>query len=157
MVKEEGKEAQSSLVTELKIRKATSIDSPAIARLSGQLGYPVEPEAMAGRLDRVLERNEHVVFVAENVEVVGWIHAAEQEILEYGTLGEIWGLVVAHDQRGRGVGQRLIEAVEAWARARGLSEIHVRSNVIRRESHPFYERIGFERFKTQHAYRKRLT
>jgi hypothetical protein len=32
----------------------------------------------------------------------------------------------------------------------------VRSNVTRTESHPFYERLGYARVKTQHAYRKRL-
>jgi len=50
----------------------------------------------------------------------------------------------------------LIEAVEEWAPRRGLKQISVRSNVIRPESHPFYEQLGFERYKTQHAYRKRL-
>jgi N-acetylglutamate synthase-like GNAT family acetyltransferase len=143
-------------MTELKIRKATSLDVAAIAQLSGQLGYPVEPGMMAERLERVLQREEHVVLVAQTAEVVGWIHAAEQEILEYGKLCEIWGLIIGGGQRGKGIGRRLIEAIEAWARNRGLGEIHVRSNVIRPESHPFYERLGFERFKTQHAYRKRL-
>jgi hypothetical protein len=28
--------------------------------------------------------------------------------------------------------------------------------VARTESHPFYERLGYARAKTQHAYRKRL-
>jgi hypothetical protein len=28
--------------------------------------------------------------------------------------------------------------------------------VTREESHPFYERLGYTRVKTQHAYRKRL-
>jgi hypothetical protein len=32
----------------------------------------------------------------------------------------------------------------------------VRSNVVRAESHPFYERLGYVRSKTQHAYRKHL-
>jgi GNAT superfamily N-acetyltransferase len=63
---------------------------------------------------------------------------------------------VADGQRGKGVGRRLVEAVEQWTLGRGLAEISVRSNVIRPESHPFYERIGFSRYKTQHAYRKRL-
>jgi GNAT superfamily N-acetyltransferase len=142
-------------VSELTIRKATAADAAAIARLSGQLGYPVEPDAMAERLKRVLRREEHVVFVADATEVAGWIHAAEQEILEYGKLCEVWGLVVADGYRGKSVGRRLVEAVERWARDRGLAEIHVRSNVVRPESHPFYERLGFERYKTQHAYRKR--
>jgi GNAT superfamily N-acetyltransferase len=143
-------------VNDLKIRKATAADAPAIAKLSGQLGYPVEAGVLAERLRRILPRDDHVVFVAETAEVVGWIHAGQQEILEVGTLCEIWGLVVADGQRGKGVGRRLIEAVEDWARQRGLTDVSVRSNVIRPESHPFYERIGFARNKTQHAYRKRL-
>jgi GNAT superfamily N-acetyltransferase len=140
----------------LKIRKATTNDAAAIAQLSGQLGYPVEADIMRERLERFLQLEEHAVFVAETSEVVGWIHGAEYELLEVGRHAEIWGLVVADGQRGKGVGRQLIDAVEEWARDRGLDEISVRSNVIRPESHPFYERLGFTRYKTQHAYRKRL-
>ena len=138
------------------IRKATLDDAPAIARLSGELGYPVQAGTMRERLERILERDEHVVFVAETTEVAGWIHAAEHELLEIGRHCEICGLVVGSGQRGNGIGRRLIEAVEEWAPSHGLKQISVRSNVIRPESHPFYESVGFERYKTQHAYRKRL-
>jgi GNAT superfamily N-acetyltransferase len=143
-------------MADLTIRKATADDATAIAKLSGQLGYPAKPAVMTERLGRVLQRDDHVVFVAEISEVVGWTHAGEHEILEVGPLCEIWGLVVADGQRGKSIGRRLVEAVEDWARRRGLTEVSVRSNVIRPESHPFYERIGFARYKTQHAYRKRL-
>ena len=111
---------------------------------------------MAERLSRIFQRDDHVVLVAETTEVVGWIHAGEHEILEVGALCEIWGLVVADGQRGKGVGRQLIEAVEDWARQRGLTDVSVRSNVIRPDSHPFYGRLGFARYKTQHAYRKSL-
>jgi GNAT superfamily N-acetyltransferase len=87
---------------------------------------------------------------------VGWIHAAEQDILEAGRVCEIWGMVVAEGERGCGLGRRLIEAAEQWALIRGLDQISVRSNVVRAESHPFYERMGYSKFKTQHVYRKRL-
>ena len=140
----------------LNIRKATTADAPEIARLSGELGYPVAEPVMRERLERILEMDEHVVFVAETTEVAGWIHAAEEELLEVGRHCEIRGLVVGSTERGTGVGRRLVEAVEQWAPSRGLKQISVRSNVIRPESHPFYERVGFERYKTQHAYRKRL-
>jgi hypothetical protein len=43
-----------------------------------------------------------------------------------------------------------------WAAGRALDVITVRSNVARAESHPFYERLGYVRAKTQHAYRKHL-
>jgi GNAT superfamily N-acetyltransferase len=142
---------------DLIIRKANTADSTRIAELSGTLGYAVSAELMGERLARVLSLDTHAVFVAETAgEIVGWIHGAEQQILESGCVCEIWGLVVAENQRGRGTGRLLIQAIEEWARTRGLNEMSVRSNVIRPESHQFYERIGYERFKTQHAYRKAL-
>jgi GNAT superfamily N-acetyltransferase len=111
---------------------------------------------MRERLERILGREEHAVFVAETTELAAWIHAADHELLEIGRHCEICGLVVRSGERGKGIGRRLIEAVEKWAPTRGLKQISVRSNVIRPESHPFYESVGFERYKTQHAYRKRL-
>jgi GNAT superfamily N-acetyltransferase len=89
--------------------------------------------------------------------VVGWIHGAEQELLDSGPRCEITGLVVDPEARGSGVGRTLVAALERWALARGLRLIAVRSNVVRAESHPFYERLGFVRAKTQHAYRKQLS
>jgi GNAT superfamily N-acetyltransferase len=139
------------------IREAQLADATRMAVLSGTLGYPASAQTMEQRLTRVLKLETHSVFVAErNGEVVGWTHGAEREMLELGCRGEICGLVVAENQRGRGVGRRLIEAVENWARDRSLQDIFVRSNVVRAESHPFYERIGYTRYKTQHAYRKQL-
>jgi hypothetical protein len=37
-----------------------------------------------------------------------------------------------------------------------VTEISVRSNVVRLEFHPFYEHLGYRRAKTQHVYRKPL-
>jgi GNAT superfamily N-acetyltransferase len=113
---------------------------------------------MGTRLGRVLHRAEDVVLVAETPggRVVGWLHGAEQELLESGRRCEIAGLVVEAEHRGHGIGRLLVAEVERWARARGLELVAVRSNVTRTESHPFYERVGYEKVKTQHAYRKRL-
>jgi len=145
------------LMNDVLVRGAQLADAMRMAELSGTLGYPVSGPTMEQRLMRVLKLETHSVFVAErNGEVVGWTHGAEQEMLELGCRGEIWGLVVAENERGRGVGRRLIEAVEKWARDRGLENMSVRSNVVRAESHPFYERLGYTRYKTQHAYRKCL-
>jgi GNAT superfamily N-acetyltransferase len=86
--------------------------------------------------------------------IIGWAHGAEQRFLEAGARCELLGLVVDSGHRREGVGQRLVAAVERWAEERGLGEISVRSNVVRVESHPFYERLGYRRVKTQHVYRK---
>src|SRR5437764_8070410 len=94
----------------VKIRKATRDDATEIARLSGELGYPVDAHLIRERLERILALDEHVVFVAETTGVAGWIHAAEQELVEIARHCEIWGLVVGSGQRRKGVGRRLIDA-----------------------------------------------
>lgn len=143
---------------ELTIRRAARSDAPRLAALSGVLGYPVAATELGARLERLLTSSRDVVLVAESAagEVVGWLHGAEQELLESERRCEILGLVIDPEHRGLGIGRRLVGAVEAWARERGLEQMAVRSNVVRTESHPFYERLGYARAKTQHAYRKRL-
>ena len=140
------------------VRRAVPADAARLAALSGVLGYPVDEGGFGRRLEAILARPQDVVLVAEPSpgEVVGWLHGQEQELLESGRRCEIVGLVVDAAQRSRGTGRRLVQAVEAWAREHGLDLMTVRSNVIRTESHPFYERLGYTRNKTQHAYRKAL-
>ena len=147
------------MADQLIIRLASLRDAPNLAMLSGALGYPVDDESFAQRLGNLLARTEHIVLVAEVApgRAIGWLHGAELESLEFGRRCEILGLVVGTAHRGQGVGRRLVAAVEEWARQRDLEQMAVRSNVGRTESHPFYERLGYVRAKTQHAYRKQLT
>ncbi len=133
-------------------------DAPRLSELSSQLGYPVFEVDLGRRLDRLLSRPDHHIVLAESTPdlVVGWIHAAEQWVLESEPSGEILGLVVDQSCRGQGIGRILVSAVETWAATRGLATIKVRSNVVRAESHPFYQRLGFTRIKSQHVYLKSL-
>ena len=82
----------------------------------------------------------------------GVIMAEHRVLLLYGPQVEIMGLSVGSDVRRMGVGRALVKAVEAWAQQIGDRQIVVRSNVVRPESHPFYEKIGYKRKKTQHVY-----
>lgn len=145
-------------MADLTIRKPELTDAPRIAELNGELGYPVEAGEMKRRLERLLPRVDHIVFVAEIAPelVVGWIEGEERDILAIGRVCEIVGLVVGQAHRAAGAGRRLVEAVEEWAAGRGLAQVSLRSNIVRPESHAFYEKVGYSRFKTQHAYRKKL-
>ena len=142
----------------IEVRPARLEDSAVLAQLSSQLGYPLSPTLMSRRLEDVLARvDERVLVACRSTDApIGWVHGAEQRFLEADRRCEILGLVVNEASRRRGIGQRLVAALEEWAHARGLTEISVRSNVVRTESHPFYERMGYSRAKTQHVYRKRL-
>jgi GNAT superfamily N-acetyltransferase len=129
-----------------------------MAELNAVLGYPGEPDVFRQRLEQLLARADHALFVAEIAphRVIGWIEGEERQILAVGLLCEVVGLVVDAKHRGAGVARSLVEAVERWAIDRGLEQVSLRSNVVRPESHAFYEKVGYVRFKTQHAYRKSI-
>lgn len=141
----------------LPLRSALIADAAEIARLTEQLGYPSQPEAIRERLERLTVRDEYFVCVATGeAGLSGWIAAEHRLLLEYGDRVEIVGLVVDEAARRGGVGKALVAAVEAWTRSRGQRHIAVRSNIVREASHPFYERLGFMRSKTQHVYSRTL-
>jgi len=143
---------------ELKIRRAKSADAPRIAVLAGELGYPATAAEMRKRLLGIKPASLHAVFVADAPEdgVIGWVHVSKQPLLEVEIRAEVNGLVVAEGQRSLGTGARLLAAAEDWARKHGCKGMSVRSNVVRERAHKFYERGGYEHYKTQKSFRKPL-
>lgn len=138
-------------------RAATPDDAAEIARLSMQLGYPVDTSSMADRLRQLLPREDHFIrVIADGPRLVGWIAAEQRLSLETGDNFAIVGLVVDRDAHRAGIGSTLVATVVDWTRSRGGSRLVVRSNVVRPESHPFYERLGFTRIKSQHVYRRQI-
>jgi N-acetylglutamate synthase-like GNAT family acetyltransferase len=129
----------------LTIRRATQEDKEAIWRVHGSAirggcaGHysPEVIEVWAGRLrpekyGEAIERYEF--FVAEEGGVVVGFGELGQEA------GEIQGLYVSADAAGRGVGRRLLSALEERARAHGLGSLRLTSSL---NAVPFYERAGF--------------
>ncbi len=143
---------------ELKIRRAKSADAPRLAALAGQLGYPATTAQIRQRLREIRPASQNVIFVADSRKdgVIGWIHVSRQPLLEVEIRAEVNGLVVAEGQRSLGAGARLLAAAEDWARKHGCKGVSVRSNVIRERAHKFYERHGYEHYKTQKSFRKPL-
>ncbi len=139
------------------IRSASLADTPAIAVLAKQLGYPASKEEMRGRLERVLADPEKAVWVAERGgQVVGWVNVFLLYELADPPLAFVAGLVTDESCRGQGIGRALMARVEEWARDHGCHEVQLRSNVIRVDAHRFYEAIGYEAFKEAKAFRKKV-
>lgn len=140
------------------IRPATLADAPTIATLAGELGYPTTPRDASNRLQTVLHDPEQAVFVAQapSSRVVAWVHVFVARCVLADPFSDVGGLVVAHEFRGRGIGQQLVERALTWTHDQGLSSIRIRTNVVRESAHSFYESLGFRREKTQHVYIKEI-
>jgi GNAT superfamily N-acetyltransferase len=143
---------------ELRIRRVGTSDAPQLAALTGQLGYPATAAQIRKRLQGIKPASQNAVFVAHSKKdgVIGWLHVSRDVLLESEIRAEVNGLVVAEGQRSLGAGARLLAAAEDWARKHGCKNMSVRSNVIRERAHKFYERDGYEHYKTQKSFRKPL-
>lgn len=129
----------------LNIRRARQEDKEDIWRVHGSAvrgtcagHYPREViEIWAGRLrpEKYAEAiDKYDFFVAEE----------DGRVVGFGELGpeagEIQGLYVSPDVKGRGVGRELMRTLEERARAHGLKSLSLTSSL---NAVPFYERAGF--------------
>jgi N-acetylglutamate synthase-like GNAT family acetyltransferase len=140
------------------VRPAQMADVPALTKLCAQLGYPASEAVTQARLETLLSDSEHALLVAETEEgkVVGWVHGLVRKLLIHDVHIEIGGLVVDEAYRGRGVGEKLMAEIEAWAKGKGIQAVFLRSNIIREEAHEFYEKVGYEMTKTSKIFWKYL-
>jgi GNAT superfamily N-acetyltransferase len=140
------------------IRLARPADSARIAELATQLGYPSNPDEICRRLEQIQLSDESSVFVAEldEGEIAGWIGMFVFRSIVDEPRVEISGLVVDEKRRSQGIGEKLLERAEQWARERGCRTIGLRCNMIRERAHIFYLQHGYEDKKTQKSFRKLL-
>ena len=140
------------------IREARAADVAALTRLCGELGYASEQEQVSRRFARVAGDREHRIFVAEDSAegVVGWVQVHYTRWLASDARGEVVGLVVAAETRGRGIGRQLMRAAESWTRDQGGSVLALRSNILRKDTHAFYQRLGYTVTKTSLYFKKAL-
>ena len=141
------------------VRLATSGDAGPISALCLELGYPTSAAQVRRRLDRLLAEQNHAVHVAVHPTgggVIGWIHVFFRELVMVDRHAEIGGLVVAENQRDRGIGHLLMTGAECWARGKDCAAVYARSNMDREAAHRFYLKLGYDQVKAQGVFRKAL-
>ncbi len=93
-------------------------------------------------------------------EVIGLAEASVRHDHVNGTetspVGFLEGLYVAPRFRRQGVARRLVEAVEAWAKAAGCRELASDADLRDRESHRMHRALGFEETERVVFFRKGL-
>lgn len=140
------------------IRSVCANDAESLAELCVQLGYASTAEQLRGRLQRIETDANHAIFIAEieTGEIIGFIDLDMRCLAIKDAAVEVCGLVVDQNVRGRGCGRALLQKAEDWAVSMGARDITLRSNVVRKEAHAFYESCGYEIYKQQMAFQKSL-
>jgi GNAT superfamily N-acetyltransferase len=143
-------------VSEIAIRDAKASDSPALAALLEQLGYPTSAQQVECRVERLLASGADRLFVAElDRHVVGLAGLHVSPSVEYDEdAAKVSAIVVDERYRRRGIGEALLRAVETEARARGCVLLFLTTAERRKDAHAFYRRVGLE--ETGRRFAKRL-
>jgi GNAT superfamily N-acetyltransferase len=134
------------------IRRATADDVPTIVdliatdSLAATREKPGDPRYLAAFEKINADPNQLLVVVDRSGEVVGTLQLTFIPGLSRTgmTRATIEAVRVRADQRGEGLGQRLIEWAVEQARERGCGLVQLTTDASRADAHRFYERLGFK-------------
>lgn len=140
------------------IRPGLLSDANELARLMGDLGYATTPAQMEMRLGTIARDPQYKTFVAENKDhLIGMIGVRTGMSYERdGVIAQIVTLVVDAAFRGQGIGKRLVNVAEEWARTQSANKLLVTTSINRTQTHRFYQSTcGLE--KTGYRFAKEFT
>ncbi|MGW0418557.1 N-acetyltransferase family protein [Streptomyces sp. NPDC003015] len=137
---------------DLDIRPATTDDVSAIVGmladdpLGAQRESPDDLEPYRAALERLSsDPNQHVVVATREDRVVGTLQLTIVPGLSRrgATRSIIEGVRIHADERGSGLGSRLIEWAIEESRRQNCQLVQLTSDNTRTDAHRFYERLGF--------------
>jgi GNAT superfamily N-acetyltransferase len=137
---------------DLEIRRAAAEDIPAIVTMLADdpLGAQREsPDDLSPYLTAyarlAADPNQHLVVAVREGRVVGTLQLTVIPGLSRrgSTRSIIEGVRIHSDERGSGLGTRLIEWAVEESRRQDCQLVQLTSDVTRTDAHRFYERLGF--------------
>src|SRR5262245_29694046 len=144
------------------IRRVRPTDRAEWLRMRRALWPECEPDALDREMDEYLAAPPTAaVFVAERPDgrLAGFLEAetrAQAEGCETRPVGYIEGWYVDADVRRQGVGRRLVEAAESWARGRGYAEMASDCVIDNETSLRAHTAIGYRETVREIHFRKPL-
>ena len=129
----------------ISVRPAEAADTPALAELMIELGYPTRASEMEMRMEAIFADKNYATFVAVvDGKICGMIGTRVSYSYEHNNPGgAILALFVSEKVRGRGVGHALIAAAEADFTQKNIRRVAVYTHFRRTDAHEFYEKVGY--------------
>ena len=136
----------------IKIRAAKKNDIPLVLGLLYELGRPkpekdLDLDLFRNLVKKQIADSDKTILIAEknDVNVVGLVSIVFLPRLnQIGQELYIPELIVTEKYRNQGIGTMLIEACVYLAKQKNCKKLRLESGNKRRESHKFYENLGFE-------------
>lgn len=144
--------------TDIAVRRMRADDLEDAQALMVILGYDIDPDDLRARFAEITRRDNHAVFVAEDerARVVGLVHVYVRAALEKPVEAMIQSLTVLEEMQGKGIGGRLMQEAEAWAKIHGLGSVALYTQVQRDGAVSFYLRQGYSEANQSRLLRKKL-
>ncbi|ADG88861.1 N-acetyltransferase [Thermobispora bispora] len=129
---------------DLRLRRAEKSDANEIFALAREFGITFRPEreAFDAALPRLLEDEDAFLTVATVDGVIrgyllGFVHLT---LFANGPVAYVEEAIIEHGFRRHGIGRRLLEEFEAWARSRGAGYV----SIATRRAAEFFHALGYE-------------
>ncbi|MGV9242265.1 N-acetyltransferase family protein [Streptomyces sp. NPDC003710] len=138
---------------DLEVRRVVADDIPAVVAmladdpLGAQRESPDDLTPYLAALDRVnSDPNQHLVVAVRDGSVVGTLQLTIIPGLSRkgATRSVIEAVRIHADERGSGLGTRLIEWAIDESRRQGCQLVQLTSDTSRTDAHRFYKRLGFD-------------
>ena len=150
----------------VKVRKASEADIPEIRSIA-HLGIDECVNTSSGDLihiDSYFENDEYVKTAMDNDKCIVFVAESENKIVGW-TIGFIQSqptnapffrefkrayldtIDVIKEERGKGIGKKLIEEVEKWAKEKGLNKVVLEVYKENNNARILYENLGYETIK----------
>jgi len=134
---------------EIIIREIEEKDYPALLSLwNNELGSSyVTAGNIAPHYNRVKNDDRYKTYVALlDDEIIGFISSSQTYAVGFdGNSMQIIAMAVKTEKQNKGIGTRLIQTMENYAREKSCYSIGVCSGFKRTDAHAFYERNGLEK------------
>lgn len=133
------------------IRECIKDDAQSIYLLNKyEMGYDYPVDKQIKKIIDVIDSEKDKIYVAvKDDKIVGYIHVNDYDVIYMDHLKNIMGIAVDSHYRKLGIGKKLLQQAEKWAKDTGASGVRLVSGESRTGAHEFYRHCGYESHKKQ--------